>query len=180
MGRHEGGAGPAPAGVVRSCTPGRTPEEPRQLLPGWSGSGHRGTRKREKPVARWTGAFLLLASALARHTPSFGGMEKETGQPQARPKLGPLKLGSLTFEYGFVRCVVSVRPRASGGPVSASASLSPGSPLARGRTVERTDNRISSENVSLADFLLRSFEPELAHERAPLLLLGLDVGANAL
>src|SRR5215470_19248615 len=74
------------------------------------GSGPRGTRKREKPVARWTGAFSFLASALARHTPSFGGMEKETGQPQARPNPGPLKLGSLTFEYvEFVRCVVSVR-----------------------------------------------------------------------
>src|SRR5262245_45912872 len=32
MRRHEGGAGPAPAGVVRSCTPGRTPEQPRRLL----------------------------------------------------------------------------------------------------------------------------------------------------
>jgi len=56
MRRREGGAGPAPAGVVRSCTPGRTPEQPRRLLPGRLGSGHRGTRKREKPVARWTGA----------------------------------------------------------------------------------------------------------------------------
>src|SRR5215510_2905003 len=81
--RREGGAGPAPAGVVRSCTPGRTPEEPRQLLPGWSGSGHRGTRKREKPVARWTGAFLLLASALARHTPSrLGEREKRRANPK--------------------------------------------------------------------------------------------------
>src|SRR5215470_5210514 len=172
MRRHEGGAGPAPPGGPRSNPVGYY---------GPPGSGPRGTRKREKPVARWTGAFSSSASALARHTPSFGGMEKETGQPQARPNPGPLKLGSLTFEYvEFVRCVVSVRPRASGGPVSASASLSPGSPLARGRTLERTDNRISSEYVSLADFLLRSFEPELANERAPLLLLRLDVGANAL
>src|SRR5262245_34477221 len=92
MRRHEGGAGPAPAGVVRSCTPGRTPEQPRRLLSGRRESGHRGTRKREKPVARWTGALLLLASALARHAPSFGGTGKETGKPQARPKLGPKKL----------------------------------------------------------------------------------------
>src|SRR5215472_11530123 len=90
---------PAPAGVVRNCTPGRTPEQPRQLLPGWFGSGHRGTRKREKPVARWTGAFSSSASALARHTPSFGGTGKETGKPQARPNLGPTKLGYLTIEY---------------------------------------------------------------------------------
>src|SRR5262245_32074154 len=89
MRRHEGGAGPAPAGVVRSCTPGRTPEQPRRLLPGRLGSGHRRTRKREKPVARWTGAYLLLASALARHTPSFGGMEKETGSPAPDPSPGP-------------------------------------------------------------------------------------------
>jgi len=82
MRRHEGGAGPAPAGVVRSCTPGRTPEQPRRLLPGRPGSGHRGTREREKPVARWTGAFFLLASALARHTPSFGGMEKRRANPK--------------------------------------------------------------------------------------------------
>src|SRR5262249_2538917 len=60
------------------------------------GSGPRGTRKREKPVARWTGAYLLLASALARHTPSLWGTEKETGRPQARPDLGPLKLVYLT------------------------------------------------------------------------------------
>src|SRR5215831_9088310 len=97
MRRHEGGTGPAPAGVVRSCTPGRTPEQPRRLLSGRLGSGHRGTRKREKPVARWTGAFLLLASALARHAPSFGGRERETGRPQARPNLGPLKLACLTL-----------------------------------------------------------------------------------
>src|SRR5262245_41483175 len=51
------------------------------------GSGPRGTRKREKPVARWTGAYLLLASALARHTPSFGGTGKETGS-RARTKSG--------------------------------------------------------------------------------------------
>src|SRR5262249_4238874 len=38
MRRREGGAGPAPAGVVRSCTPGRTPEQPRRLLPGRLGS----------------------------------------------------------------------------------------------------------------------------------------------
>src|SRR5215475_9239245 len=45
------------------------------------GSGPRGTRKREKPVARWTGAFSSSASALARHTPSFGGREKRRANP---------------------------------------------------------------------------------------------------
>src|SRR5215475_2161941 len=42
---------------------------------------------------------FFLASALARHTPSFGGTGKETGRPQARPNLGPLKLCCLTIEY---------------------------------------------------------------------------------
>src|SRR5262247_4186137 len=89
MRRHEGGAGPAPAGVVRSCTPGRTPEQPRRLLPGRLGSGHRGTRKREKPVARWTGAYLLLASALARHAPSLlGEREKRRANPKPDPSWG--------------------------------------------------------------------------------------------
>src|SRR5215813_11473316 len=78
--------------------PGTTPPATK----GWPWSGHRGTRKREKPVARWTGAFLLLASALARHTPSlFGGTGKETGKPQARPNLGAMKLGCLTTEYDY-------------------------------------------------------------------------------
>src|SRR5262249_53371267 len=99
MRRHEGGAGPAPAGGVRSRTPRRAPGKTPPATKGWPWSGHRGTRKREKPVARWTGAYLLLASALARHTPSFGGMGKETGKPQARPNLGLMKLGSLTMEY---------------------------------------------------------------------------------
>src|SRR5215475_437818 len=33
----------------------------------------------------------------ARHSP-HGGKEKETGRPQARPKLGPTKLGCLAIE----------------------------------------------------------------------------------
>src|SRR5215468_8689679 len=52
------------------------------------GSGPRGTRKREKPVARWTGAFLLLASALARHAPSLWGEGKRDGQTPSPTKPG--------------------------------------------------------------------------------------------
>src|SRR5215468_9218258 len=52
------------------------------------GSGPRGTRKREKPVARWTGAYLLLASALARHTPSLWGNGKRDGQTPSPTKPG--------------------------------------------------------------------------------------------
>ena len=82
MRRHEGGTGSAPAGVVRSCTPGRTPEQSRRLLPGRLGSGHRGTRKREKPVARWTGAFLLLASCSGAPHPLMGEREKRRADPK--------------------------------------------------------------------------------------------------
>src|SRR5215813_3090196 len=174
MRRHEGGTGPAPAGVVRSCTPGRTPGQPRQLLRAGPGPG---TVERESGKSRWRAgqARSFFWRLLWRATPLVWGMEKETGQPQARPKLGPLKLGCLTIESVF-----SVRPREGGGPGVKVAGGKSGSPLARGRTLERTDNRISSECVSLADGLLRSFEPELANECAPLFLLGLDVGANAL
>src|SRR5262245_4916186 len=52
------------------------------------GSGPRGTRKREKPVARWTGAYLLLASALARHTPSLWGNGKRDGPTPSPTKPG--------------------------------------------------------------------------------------------
>src|SRR5215467_2003531 len=52
------------------------------------GSGPRGTRKREKPVARWTGAYLLLASALARHAPSLWGNGKRDGPTPSPSKPG--------------------------------------------------------------------------------------------
>src|SRR5215468_5905577 len=97
--RRKGGAGPAPAGVVRSCTPGRTPEQPRRLLSGRRGSGHRGTRKREKPVARWTGAYLLLASALARHAPSLWGNGKRDGQTPSPTKPGAAEACLFDIEY---------------------------------------------------------------------------------
>ena len=104
MRRHEGGAGPTPAGVVRSCTPGRTPEQPRRLLSGRRGSGHRGTRKREKPVARWTGAYLLLASALARHTPSlWGERKKRRALPRPHQVRDQHSVGYAFFIFRTVR-----------------------------------------------------------------------------
>src|SRR5262249_6962075 len=103
MRRREGGAGPAPAGVGRSCTPRRTPEEPRRLLPGRLGSGHRGTRKREKPVARWTGAYLSSASALARHTPSLWGNGKRDGLSRARTKSGTSIALAMRFDLSSSR-----------------------------------------------------------------------------
>src|SRR5262244_2042681 len=64
--------------------PGVTPPATK----GWPWSGHRGTRKREKPVARWTGAFLPLASALARHTPSLLGERERDGPTPSPTKAG--------------------------------------------------------------------------------------------
>jgi len=81
----------APPGGPRSNPP---------ATKGWPWSGHHGTRKREKPVARWTGAFLLLASALARHTPSLlGGWEKRRANPKPDQNWGRCSLRCLTIEY---------------------------------------------------------------------------------
>src|SRR5215471_17050319 len=96
--RRKGGAGPAPAGVVRSCTPGRTPEQPRRLLRAGLGPG---TVERESGKSRWRAgqARSFFWRLLWRATPPrFGGTGKETGNPKARPNLGPLKLGCLIDE----------------------------------------------------------------------------------
>src|SRR5215470_3787436 len=61
-----------------------------------------GTVERESGKSRWRAgqARIFFWRLLWRATPPrFGGTEKETGQPQARPNLGPLNLGSLTIEY---------------------------------------------------------------------------------
>jgi len=84
MRRHEGGAGPAPAGVVRSCTPGRTRSNPVGYYRAGPGPG---TVERESGKSRWrawTGAFFLSASALARHTPSPLG-EREKRRANRKP-----------------------------------------------------------------------------------------------
>src|SRR5262249_32901450 len=99
MRRHECGTGPAPAGVVRSCTPGRTPEQPRQLLRAGPGPG---AVERESGKSRWRAgqARSFFWRLLWRATPPrFWGKGKETGKPQARPKLGPTKHGCMTIEY---------------------------------------------------------------------------------
>src|SRR5262249_17253446 len=103
MRRREGGAGPAPAGVVRSCTPGRTPEEPRRLLPGRLGAGDRGTRKRGKPVARWAGAYLSSPSALARHPPPPFGDGKKRGLSRAGTKSGTRIALAMRFDLSSRR-----------------------------------------------------------------------------
>src|SRR5262249_12501551 len=101
--RREGGAGPAPAGVVRSCTPRRTPEEPRRLLPGRLGAGHPGTRKRGKPGARWTGADLSSASSPARPTPPLWGKGKRDGLSRARTKSGTSIALAMRFDLSSSR-----------------------------------------------------------------------------
>src|SRR5262249_47298443 len=62
--------------------------------------GHRGTRKREKPVARWTGAFLLLGVCLWRATPPrFGGSEERRANPKPDQNWGRRNSRCLTVEY---------------------------------------------------------------------------------
>src|SRR5215467_11621900 len=75
------------AGVVRSCTPGRTPEEPRQLLRAGPGPG---TVERESGKSRWRAgqARFLLGVCYGAPHPLVRGTGKETGRPQARPNLG--------------------------------------------------------------------------------------------
>src|SRR5215470_20259834 len=78
-----GGRDAAPAGVVRSCTPGRTPEQPRRLLSGRPGPG---TVKRESgKMSRGapTGAvFFFLPRLLGAPIPSFEGTEKKRALPR--------------------------------------------------------------------------------------------------
>jgi len=57
--------------------------------------------ERESGKSRWRAgqARIFFWRLLWRATPPhFGGMEKETGKPQARPNLGPMNLGCLTIE----------------------------------------------------------------------------------
>src|SRR5262244_4306930 len=78
----------APAGVVRSCTPGRTPEQPRRLLSGRLGSGHRETRKRKDVAGAPTGAgFFFFRACSARPSPRLRGRKRD-GLSRARPKSG--------------------------------------------------------------------------------------------
>src|SRR5215470_3255882 len=148
MRRREGGAGPAPAGVVRSCTPGRTPEEPRQLLRAGPGPG---TVERESGKSRWRAgqARIFLPRLLWRATSPRLGERKRDGQPQARPNLGPMNLACLTDESVFLRS-----PPRRRGPREKLAGSKTGSPPSRGRTVEMSENRI--RNRGLGDTATRS------------------------
>src|SRR5499433_1614033 len=80
--RRKGGAGPAPAGVVRSCTPGRTPEQTRQLLRAGPGPG---TVERESGKSRWRAgqARFFFWRLLWRATPPrLGEREKRRANPK--------------------------------------------------------------------------------------------------
>src|SRR5262245_12328034 len=70
--------------------------------------GRRGRTRYGRPGSRRSGPAREKRAGLAksrpcafsaRHSPHFEGKEKETGKPQARANLGPLKLGYLTIEY---------------------------------------------------------------------------------
>src|SRR5215467_14899011 len=133
--------------------PGRTPPATK----GWPWSGHRGTRKREKPVARWTGAFLLLASALARHAPSLWGEGKRDGQTPSPTKPGADEARAVCSNACTISDpFLSVRPRASGGPWTKLADGTTGPPLARGRTAREVCTRPKS-GTGMALAFSRSF-----------------------
>src|SRR5262245_59612986 len=96
----------APAGVVRSCAPGRTPEQPRRLLPGRFGSGHRGTRKREKPRGAPTGVvFFPLPRLLGAPTPRIEGRKKRLALPRPTEVRDQQSVGFL----GLGECLVCPR-----------------------------------------------------------------------
>ena len=88
----------APAGVVRSCTPGRTPEQPRRLLSGRPGPG---TVKRESgKMSRGapTGAvFFFLPRLLGAPIPSFEGREKRRANPKPDQSRGQHSVGYAVF-----------------------------------------------------------------------------------
>src|SRR5215468_11999189 len=136
MRRHEGGAGPAPAGVVRSCTPGRTPEQPRRLL--WAA----------RVRAPWNAKAGKAGGALDRRVSSFGvcsGAPRpltlgEWKERRANPKPDQT-WGRRSSRCLIVESVFSVRPRGGGGPGVKIAVGKSGSPLARGRTGKEVHNR---------------------------------------
>src|SRR5215831_11735910 len=110
MRRHEGGAGPAPAGVVRSCTPGRTPEEPRRLLRAGPGPG---TVERESGKSRWRAgqARFLLPRLLWRATPPRSGEGKRDGRIPS-----PIKIGAHETRLfdNRIRDPIAARTRSAG------------------------------------------------------------------
>src|SRR5499433_4327635 len=105
-----------------------TEGRPREASQGWGGTGTRGCGSQLHPRADpgatpsattgppwvrapWNAKAGKAGGALDRRVSSsgvcsgaprpltFGGTGKETGKPQARPNLGPLKLACLTIEY---------------------------------------------------------------------------------
>src|SRR5215510_11603976 len=107
----------APAGVVRSCTLGRTPEQPRRLLPGRPGPG---TVKRESgKMSRGapTGAvFFFFRACSARPSPRLREGKRDGLTPS--PTKAGASIALATHRGRAMRvAVLSVRPRASGGPV---------------------------------------------------------------
>src|SRR5262249_18062661 len=81
MRRREGGAGPAPAGVVRSCTPGRTPGQPPQLLRAGPGPGTVERESGERPGRGGQGRCVLSRLLWRATPPRLGEREKRRANP---------------------------------------------------------------------------------------------------
>src|SRR5262245_22851763 len=84
----------APAGVVRSCTPGRTPEQPRRLLPGRPGPGpvKRESGKMSRGAPTGAGFFFFRACS-ARPSPRLREGKRDGPTPSpTKPGGGEARL----------------------------------------------------------------------------------------
>src|SRR5262249_29556558 len=83
-----GGGGAGSRGCGSQLHPRADPGITPPATKGWPWSGHRGTRKREKPVARWTGAFPSWRLLWRATPPHFWGNGKRDGQTPCTTKTG--------------------------------------------------------------------------------------------
>src|SRR5215813_12226235 len=140
----------APAGVVRSCTPGRTPEQPRRLLSGRLGSGHRETRKRKDVAGAPTSAgFFFFRACSARPSPRLRGRKTDV-LSRARPKSGTgIALASS----------LSARP----SPRGAGTILPTPSMVHGARVVAKTDTSVGERKRQQAANAKSPFAAVLLH-----------------
>src|SRR5215475_6902609 len=102
MRRREGGTGTGTCGCGSQlhpradpgATPSATTGPTRVRAPSNAKAGKAGGA-----LDRRVSSFGVCSGA--PHPLTFGGTGKETGKPQARPNLGPLKLGCLTIQYAL-------------------------------------------------------------------------------
>src|SRR5262245_45819456 len=161
----------APAGVVRSCAPGRTPEQPRRLLSGRQGPG---TVKRESgKMSRGapTGVvFFPLPRLLGAPTPRFEGREKRRALPRPSEVRDQQSVGFL----GFATCPVCPQshdfllsfPHAG---LSRQTSMSPGSRLRgneRGRPSHSQDAAHGMRPIE-CDQMIRTRQSRAVNQSVP-------------